>query len=77
MAFWIIGHRKAKKGHAIENYTLIKLFSTNYARDLIYQIQDGKFDDYFPCSEKKKKCKLKTCKWLNLFAYYYNIGISA
>ena len=35
------------------------------------------FDEYFPC-KRKKKCKLKHVKnWLNLFAYYYNIGISA
>lgn len=34
------------------------------------------FDDYFPCSEKKK-CKLKHVKqWLNLFANYYNKIIS-
>src|SRR3954451_6943565 len=34
------------------------------------------FDDYFPC--RRKNCKLKhVIKWLNLFAYYYNIEISA
>ena len=33
------------------------------------------FDDYFPC--KKKNCKLNHVnKWLNLFAYHYNKGIS-
>jgi len=36
------------------------------------------FDDYFPCIRRKKKCKLKHVrKWSNLFAYYYNRGISA
>jgi len=35
------------------------------------------FDVYFLCS-RRKKYKLKHVrKWLNLFAYYYNRGISA
>jgi hypothetical protein len=35
MAFWIIYHRRAKKGHAIDELVLIKLFSSNYASDLM------------------------------------------
>jgi hypothetical protein len=35
MVFWIICHRKAKKGHAIEELMIIKLFGSNYARDLL------------------------------------------
>jgi len=34
MVFWIICHRKAKKGHAIDELVIIKLFGSNYARDL-------------------------------------------
>jgi len=35
MVFWIICHRKAKKGHAIDELVIIKLFGSNYARDLM------------------------------------------
>jgi len=41
--FWIICHRKAKKGHAIDELVIIKLFGSNYARDLIITIFDNLF----------------------------------
>jgi hypothetical protein len=39
VAFWIIDHRKTKKGHAIDELLLIKLFNSNYARDLLYRLK--------------------------------------
>ena len=34
MAFWIIFHTKANKGHAIDELMPIKLFNSNYTRGL-------------------------------------------
>ena len=34
VVFWIIDHRKAKKGHAIDELVLIKLFSSSNYEDL-------------------------------------------
>jgi Zn-dependent protease/predicted transcriptional regulator len=41
MAFWITLHMKAKKGHGIDVVVFIKLFRSNYARDLM-SLQIGK-----------------------------------
>ena len=37
MAFWIIHHRKATKEQVDDKLMVIKLFSCNYARYLIYE----------------------------------------
>jgi hypothetical protein len=41
--FWIICHRRAIKGHVIDELILIKLFSSNYARDLWIKIKINLF----------------------------------
>jgi len=38
MVFWITCHTRAKKGQGINELMVIKLFSGNYARDLLCYI---------------------------------------
>src|SRR6476659_6638779 len=39
MAFWITSHMKAKREQKKEEQIVIKLFTSNYARDLFYNIK--------------------------------------